>query len=174
MYKCPYCEFDLEPCIGENVLGICPLCREIWSKHFHIDVMNNPCPECKKTKAKIHEYQLSYQCLECGHQWIVVLQEGKDPTPEEVYIVDFDTLLTEIKEELQAGDKKHGPMLDPVEGFKTLFCEVAELDREVSRVNKDPAAAKKECLHTITMGVKWLRDCLPMMIEKKEKDNGNT
>ena len=141
MYKCPYCNCDLEPCSGGNVLGICPVCREIWSEDFYIDVMNNPCLKCKSTKVKIREYKLSYICLECEEQWLeceeqwIKTHNGLKGLTPEIHAIDFDTLMIAIKEELQAADKEHGPMLEPIEGWYTTLCEITEWQREIFRVS---------------------------------------
>lgn len=170
--KCPYCEVDLESCVGSETLGICPGCRELWTNEGYRIIMTNPCPKCKRTKAIINA-ECNWHCIVCNHQWMEAFEESKG-FPE-AHTIDFDVLLEKVKEELQAGDEKHGPMLEPIEGWYTTLCEITEWQREIFRLNKNPEAAKKECVQSICMHIKWLRDCLPMMIEEiKEKDNGDS
>ena len=71
----------------------------------------------------------------------------------------FSDLIKEILEELKVADTKHGPMLDPEEGWHTLMCEMQELHREMRRRNKDYEAFRKEMLQVAAMGLKLLRDC---------------
>jgi hypothetical protein len=68
-------------------------------------------------------------------------------------------LINDIFDELEAADKKYPPMAEKVEGLHTLKCEVAELEREIMRVNHDPAAMRKEAIQVAAMALKFLRDC---------------
>lgn len=67
--------------------------------------------------------------------------------------------ITAVFNELDRSDKKHGKMMEMVEGLHTLKCEVAELEREIMRANHDPAAMKVEAVQVAAMGLKFLRDC---------------
>jgi len=71
-------------------------------------------------------------------------------------------IIAAVLKELDRADEKHGPMLEPIEGLKTLQCEVCELDREVMRKNFDLDAMRTEAIHCAAMGLKFLRDCCPI------------
>lgn len=65
----------------------------------------------------------------------------------------------EMMEELARADEKYGPMLEQKEGMRTILCEIAELHREVDRVNQDPAAKRAEAVQCGSMVFKMIRDC---------------
>jgi hypothetical protein len=88
----------------------------------------------------------------------------------ELMEAEFIVPLEGIMHELEQADGKHGPMLDPVEGLYTLQCEVMELAREVHRKHKDPAAALNEARQVVVMGIKFLRDCIPQMLDTTTND----
>lgn len=69
------------------------------------------------------------------------------------------SILYEILEELDKADDKHGPMMDPVEGWHTLMCEMQELKREMMKKNKEYTTYRKEMIQVSAMGFKLLRDC---------------
>lgn len=169
-YTCLYCESLLEECVG--AMGICPVCREVWMEGDYLEVLNNKCPECGAYPRK-DEWEHDFQCPKCDHLFDKQGTTPEEPLPLPVTL-DMDALLIKIEEEMIRADKKHGPMEDPEEGWYTTQCEFFEWKKEVFKRNKNPEDAEKECIQLIAMGIKWLRDCLPQMIEeKKEKDNGN-
>jgi hypothetical protein len=65
-----------------------------------------------------------------------------------------------IEEELRKADLKHGPMKGMVEGLHTIKCELAELEREVMREERNPEALVMESLQLAAMIRKFRRDCL--------------
>lgn len=64
-----------------------------------------------------------------------------------------------IFDELKRADAKYPRMAEPVEGLCTMKCEVAELEREVMRANKNPEAMREEAIQVAAMALKFLRDC---------------
>jgi hypothetical protein len=69
-----------------------------------------------------------------------------------------------IQAELKKADTKYGLMPERIEGIHTLKCEVAELDREVHRVNFNSDEMKKEAVQVAAMAVKFLRDICGMSV----------
>lgn len=72
-------------------------------------------------------------------------------------------LLKEILYELRKADEKykHDPMTHMKVGFKTIECELKELEREVERYQYElghPEWLKKEAIQVAAMAVKFLRD----------------
>ena len=72
---------------------------------------------------------------------------------------DMAYIIEVIKEELSHADKKYPPMAEPIEGLHTIKCEIAELEREVMRAEKDPGHMTKEAIQVAAMALKFLRDC---------------
>ena len=64
-----------------------------------------------------------------------------------------------ISAELDRADSKHLPMAGKVEGLHTLKCEVAELEREVMREQRNDEELMREAIQVGAMAVKFLRDC---------------
>ena len=181
-FACLYCEGVLEECVG--AMGICPNCREVWSEEDYAEVLAHPCPrpgcgEYPRIKqpltAPAAEYIYDYRCLQCDYEWNKKPPLRKPPVDVEPVplTLDMDALVIQIENEMKKADKKYGLMEDPEEGWYTAECEFIEWKKEVFRRNKNPEDAAKECIQLITMGCKWLRDCLPMMIEEKEKKDGD-
>lgn len=76
---------------------------------------------------------------------------------------NFDQLLAEVITELNHADRKHAndPMVHMRVGFKTLECEVKELEREVERFAHEAGNAQllhKEAIQVAAMALKFLRD----------------
>lgn len=172
--RCLYCITLLEPCMG--AMGVCPECKVIWTDDFYKEVRENPCPKCGFTKLRIRPGALDYSCSECNHQWY-----PGDATYEEIPSdgilktspINWAAVMGKVEKEMKFADKKHGTMEDPEEGWFTAECEFTEWKKEVFKRNQNPEAAEKECIQLIAMGMKWLRDCLPMMKEAKERKNGD-
>lgn len=73
-------------------------------------------------------------------------------------------ILEAIQKELIGADKKYGLMPERVDGIHTLKCELAELDREVHRINFNHDEMTKEAIQVAAMAVKFLRDICGMSV----------
>ena len=78
-------------------------------------------------------------------------------------------ILLMFEEELVRADAKHYPMKGLIEGLHTLKCEIAELEREVMREERNNGELLCEATQCGAMVIKLIRDC----ILKKEKGEEN-
>jgi hypothetical protein len=84
-----------------------------------------------------------------------------------------DLVVDEVRAELYRADEKHknDPMVHMRVGFKTLECEVKELEREVERFIYEagnPALLHREAVQVAAMALKFLRDIsFPLTTEVK-------
>lgn len=62
--------------------------------------------------------------------------------------------------ELESADVKYSddPMISAITGCHTIKCEVAELEREVTRITANNDNTRKEAVQVMTMGFKFIRD----------------
>lgn len=65
-----------------------------------------------------------------------------------------------MRQELVRADKKHKPMNGMIEGLHTLKCEVAELEREVMREERNYDELMNEAVQVGAMVIKFIRDCV--------------
>lgn len=84
-------------------------------------------------------------------------------------LIDVADIIRLGLSELRYADDKYSddPMLEPMVGFKTIECELKELERELSRSVLDCAQIEKESIQCLAMCIKFIRDIVHPLVDKR-------